>query len=65
MKKKSTLKKITGSREALLAVVLIVLFVIVTAISPSFHDSKVTDGHVEKQCSYNGYGTWNARALCL
>ena len=36
MEKKSLMKKITGSREALLAVVLIVLFVIVTAINPSF-----------------------------
>ena len=36
MEKKSVMKKITGSREALLAVVLIVLFVIVTAINPSF-----------------------------
>ena len=36
MEKKSVMKKITGSREALLAVVLIVLFIIVTAINPSF-----------------------------
>lgn len=36
MKQKSTLKKITGSREFLLAVILILLFAIVTAISPSF-----------------------------
>ena len=36
MEKKSVLKKITGSREALLAVILILLFVIVTIISPSF-----------------------------
>lgn len=36
MKQKSLMKRITGSREALLAIVLIVLFVIVTAISPSF-----------------------------
>ena len=36
MKQKSTLKKITGSRELLLAVILILLFAIVTAISPSF-----------------------------
>lgn len=36
MKEKSVLKKITGSREALLAVILILLFAIVTAISPSF-----------------------------
>ena len=36
MEKKSVMKKITGSREALLAVVLIVLFVIITAINPSF-----------------------------
>ena len=35
MKQKSLMKRITGSREALLAIVLIVLFVIVTAISPS------------------------------
>ena len=34
MEKKSVMKKITGSREALLAVVLIVLFVIITAIIP-------------------------------
>ena len=32
MEKKSVMKKITGSREALLAIVLIVLFVIITAI---------------------------------
>ncbi|MDO4339947.1 MAG: ABC transporter permease [Eubacteriales bacterium] len=36
MKEKSVLKKITGSREALLAVILVLLFVIVTVISPSF-----------------------------
>ena len=36
MEKKSVMKKITGSREALLAIVLIVLFVIITAINPSF-----------------------------
>ena len=36
MEKKSFMKKLTGSREALLAVVLIVLFVIITAINPSF-----------------------------
>ena len=36
MKQKSTLKKITGSREFLLAVILILLFAIITAISPSF-----------------------------
>lgn len=36
MEKKSLIKKLTGSREALLAVVLIVLFVIVTVINPSF-----------------------------
>ena len=34
MEKKSVMKKITGSREALLAIVLIVLFVIITAINP-------------------------------
>ena len=36
MEKKSLIKKITGSREALLAIVLILLFAVVTAISPSF-----------------------------
>lgn len=36
MEKKSFVKKITGSREALLAVILILLFAIVTVISPSF-----------------------------
>lgn len=36
MEKKSLFKKIMGSREALLAVILILLFVIVTVISPSF-----------------------------
>lgn len=36
MGKKSIVKKITGSREALLAVILILLFAIVTAIQPSF-----------------------------
>lgn len=36
MEKKSVLKKITGSREALLAIILIILFAIVTVISPSF-----------------------------
>lgn len=36
MEKKSLFKKIMGSREALLAVILILLFVIVTIISPSF-----------------------------
>ena len=40
MEKKSFMKKLTGSREALLAVVLIVLFVIITAINPSFLTSK-------------------------
>lgn len=36
MKEKSVLKKITGSREALLAVILILLFAVVTACNPSF-----------------------------
>lgn len=36
MEKKSLIKKITGSREALLAVILVLLFVIVSVISPSF-----------------------------
>ena len=36
MKEKSLLKKITGSREALLVVILILLFAVVTALSPSF-----------------------------
>ena len=36
MEKKSLVKKITGSREALLAIILIVLFIIITALSPSF-----------------------------
>ena len=36
MEKKSSMKKITGSREALLAVILILLCLVVTAISPSF-----------------------------
>ena len=36
MEKKSVIKKITGSREALLAIIVIVLFAVVTVISPSF-----------------------------
>ena len=36
MEKKSFMKKLTGSREALLAVVLILLFVVITIINPSF-----------------------------
>lgn len=36
MEKKSFIKKLTGSREALLAVILILLFVVITIISPSF-----------------------------
>ena len=36
MEKKSVLKKITGSREALLAVILIILFAAITIVSPSF-----------------------------
>ncbi len=36
MEKKSFMKKLTGSREALLAVILILLFAVITVISPSF-----------------------------
>ena len=36
MANKSLIKKITGSREVLLAVILILLFIIVTILSPSF-----------------------------
>lgn len=36
MEKKSLVKKITGSREALLAIILLILFAVVTVISPSF-----------------------------
>lgn len=36
MEQKSLIKKITGSREALLAVILVILFAVVTVISPSF-----------------------------
>lgn len=40
MEKKSLMKKFTESREALLAVILILMFAVVTAISPSFLTSK-------------------------
>ena len=44
MKQKSALKKITGSREFLLAVIIVVMFVIVSFISPSFFSFKsITD----------------------
>lgn len=44
MEKKSFLKKLTGSREALLAVILILLFAVITVISPSFLTFKsITD----------------------
>ena len=36
MEKKSFVKKITGSREALLAIILIILFSAITVVSPSF-----------------------------
>ena len=36
MEKKSLVKKITGSREELLAIILLILFAVVTVISPSF-----------------------------
>lgn len=36
MEKKSLMKKITGSREALLAIILLILFAVVTVMSPSF-----------------------------
>lgn len=36
MEKKSLMKKITGSREALLAIILIILFAAITVVSPSF-----------------------------
>lgn len=36
MEKKSLMKKITGSREALLAVILVILFAAITVVSPSF-----------------------------
>ena len=54
MEKKSVMKKITGSREALLAVVLIVLFVIITAINPSFLTPK------SLMDMLNGNVTWYA-----
>ena len=47
MEKKSFMKKLTGSREALLAVILVLLFV-------------VSDGYAEKQCCNNGNVTWYA-----
>ena len=51
MEKKSFMKKLTGSREALLAVILVLLFVVITIISPSF---------LTKQCCNNGNVTWYA-----
>ena len=36
MEKKSFVKKITGSREALLAIILIILFAAIAVVSPSF-----------------------------
>ena len=36
MEKKSFIKKITGSREVLLAIILIILFAAITVVSPSF-----------------------------
>lgn len=40
MEKKSVIKKITGSREALLAVILVLLFAAITAVSPGFLSPK-------------------------
>ena len=40
MEKKSVMKKITGSREALLAVILILLFAAITVVSPGFLSPK-------------------------
>ena len=56
MEKKSLVKKLTGSREALLAVVLIVLFIVITAII-RLPDSEIPDGYAEKQCGNNGDGS--------
>ena len=60
MEKKSVMKKITGSREALLAVVLIVLFVIITAINPSFLTPKSLMDMLKNNDSNNGNVTWYA-----
>lgn len=40
MEKKSVIKKITGSREVLLAVILVLLFAAITAVSPGFLSPK-------------------------
>ena len=47
MEKKSVIKKITGSREALLAIIVVVLFAVVTVISVIPY-AEVTHGDAEK-----------------
>ena len=58
MEKKSFMKKLTGSREALLAVILVLLFVVITIISPSFLTFKSLTDMLKKQCGNNGNVTW-------
>ena len=48
MKQKSLMKRITGSREALLAIVLIVLFCDRYSDQPIIPDTEVTDGYAEE-----------------
>ena len=56
MEKKSFMKKLTGSREALLAVILVLLFVVITIISPSF----LTFKSLTDMLNNNGNVTWYA-----
>ena len=56
MEKKSFMKKLTGSREALLAVILVLLFVVITIISPSF----LTFKSLTDMLKNNGNVTWYA-----
>ena len=50
MEKKSVMKKITGSREALLAIVLIVLFVIITTHLETETDTVFDKERTATQC---------------
>lgn len=60
MEKKSFMKKLTGSREALLAVILVLLFCSNHNHQPVIPYIQVSDGYAEKQCCNNGNVTWYA-----
>ena len=62
MKQKSTFKKLLGSREFLLFVIVVAMFLVVSAINPAFFSFKAIQDMMKNNVVEN-YGEWNFEGM--